>query len=67
MTRKDFTRHAPLSGVASVAAGLVLDFTNLLAYEWWEIALSFPLGAAFYLLVEFLCERIPVSNKDGAK
>lgn len=57
MTRKDVTKYAPLSGVLTVVAVLVADFTRLLNFAPWEVAVAFPAGAFGYLFIEFLSEK----------
>jgi hypothetical protein len=58
VTSADFTKYAPISGAATVAVAIGLDVSGLLDYAVWELALSFPLGAAIYLFIEFLSERV---------
>ena len=58
MTRKDFTRYAPIAGAGGVALAFGLHLTGHLPYALWTVALAFPAGAAVYLLIEFLFEKV---------
>lgn len=58
MTRKDVTRYAPIAGAGGTAVALGFSLTGHLPYPLWTVALAFPAGAAAYLLIEFLFEKV---------
>lgn len=51
-------RTAIVAGVVSVAVAIGIDLTGLLDYQLWEIAASLPCGAAAFLLVRVLQEKV---------
>lgn len=57
MTRRQWVIGTLIAAALSLLVSLGLDLTGLLDYSPFELALSFPLGAAAFLFIGFLSEK----------